>query len=410
MRALNVIGLNSGTSMDGVDAALYTIRPKKPAGPSDKGVPSLEIELVGSLLHPFESSFQRRLQATVAAPSINWEQVCLLNVALGEVFADAALRLMRQTRSKVNHVDLIGSHGQTIWHAPTPRKFWGVEAMGTLQLGEPAVIAARTGVPVVADFRTADMAVGGQGAPLVSFADEVLFGRSGKPTAVLNIGGIANITVLNEEGLAILAFDTGPGNMIMDRAALRLTSQPFDQDGRLARSGRIDEKWLSELKSLAYFRQSPPKTTGRELFGFHFADELLSEANRRGLSAQDCLATLTALSAVTIARAYADFIEPRLRIDELVVGGGGADNSYLLDSIKRYWPNELTVRRHEDFGISTKFKEALLFALLAYTTFFKIPNNVPACTGASRRVCLGKLVQTPVGSIIGEHIFSGYRK
>jgi anhydro-N-acetylmuramic acid kinase len=402
MRPLNVIGLNSGTSMDGIDAALFAIRPKSSELESGSGVPELDIKLLSSMVYPFETSFQNRLQAAVASPSITWDQICLLNVALGEVFGEAALKLMREARLSGHRADLIGSHGQTVWHSPTPRNFWGVEVAGTLQLGEPAVIAARTGRPVIADFRTADIAVGGEGAPLVCFADEVLFGHSGRAVGVLNIGGIANITVLGQDGRAIMAFDTGPGNMLMDRAASRLMDKPFDHDGAFARTGRVDDAWLDELMSLPYFRRLPPKTTGRELFGFSFADDLIEKCAQRGLSAADCLATLTALSAATIASAYEDFVAERLRISELVLGGGGADNGFLIDLIRKYWPHDLTIKRHEDFGISTKFKEALLFALLAYTTCFKIPNNVPACTGASRRVCLGKFVQTPSSSRISE--------
>jgi anhydro-N-acetylmuramic acid kinase len=411
MRELNVIGLNSGTSMDGIDAALFRIGPRKGGGAAGNGSGvDLQTELVQSVLHPFEPLFQRKLQATVAAASISWQQVCLLNTALGEVFADAAMALIKSSRNRVDRVDLIGSHGQTIWHAPTPSTFWGVSTAGTLQLGEPAVIAARTGIPVVGDFRTADVAVGGEGAPLVCFADEVLFGRDHIPTGVLNIGGIANLTVLDHHGQAIMAFDTGPGNMLIDRAADVLTGKQFDEGGRAAAAGAVDSGWLAELISAPYFLRVPPKTTGRELFGIGYADKLLEEAKRRGLSTSDILATLTAFTAQSIAQNYKAFVQPHTRIQRLIVGGGGADNQFLMRLLKQYFPHDLTISRHEEHGISTKFKEALLFALLAYTTFFKIPNNVPACTGASRKVCLGKLVNIPVGATIGSGCFPGIGK
>jgi anhydro-N-acetylmuramic acid kinase len=316
----------------------------------------------------------------------------LLNTALGEAFADAALTIIKQAGMTPSEIDLIGSHGQTLWHVPDATDFWGTDTRGTLQLGESSVIWARTNIPVIADFRTADMAVGGQGAPLVSFADEVLFGGRGTACGVLNLGGIANITAINARGRAIMAFDTGPANMIIDRACSAFFDKEYDEDGMIARKGKIDEKWLSEILDQAYFKRQPPKTTGRELFGRPYADQLIRQAKARGLSGEDTVATLTALTAKSIANAYADFIESTVKLDEIVVGGGGADNSYLIELLKKYWSHEVKISRHEDFGISTKFKEALLFALLAYTTYFGVPNNVPVCTGASKRVCLGKLV------------------
>lgn len=379
--------------MDGIDAALFTIKPRAAFEPGGGRAPDLDFELIHSALHPFESAFQRRLLSTVASESVSWEQVCLLNTALGECFADAAMQLIRESRkSGVARVDLIGSHGQTLWHAPVQKSFWGVRTHGTLQLGEPAIISARTGLPVVADFRTADMSMGGEGAPLVSFADEVLFGQSGIPTGVLNIGGIANITVLDGNGGALMAFDTGPGNMLIDRASQALAGTAYDANGDIARQGKVNQELLTELSDNAYFKRVPPKTTGRELFGFAYADHAIARAQMLGLSTADCLATLTAFTASSVANSYRDFALSRVQIERLVVGGGGAENSFLLELIAKYWPHPIKISKHEEFGISTKFKESLLFALLAYTTYFQIPNNVPACTGASKRVCLGKIV------------------
>jgi anhydro-N-acetylmuramic acid kinase len=392
MRQLYVIGLNSGTSMDGIDAALFSIAPSANPETTNGLAPALETELVHSLLYPFDKQFQRRLQATVASTAITWENACLLNTALGELFADAALRLIRESRDRVERVDLIGSHGQTLWHSPLEKNFWGVRTSGTLQLGEPSVIAARTDIPVVADFRAADMAMGGEGAPLVSFADQVLFGHSGVATGVLNLGGIANITALDLTGAAIMAFDTGPGNMLIDKAMSTLFNQDFDDRGAVARSGKVDQQWLQILMSNPYFERVPPKTTGREQFGFACANAALEQAQQRGIKGADVIATLTALSTESIARAYERFVLPRVQIERLIIGGGGGENIVLMDGLAARWPHPIKIFPHEKYGISTKFKEALLFALLAYTTYFNVPNNVPACTGASRRVCLGKIV------------------
>ncbi len=392
MKPFKVIGLNSGTSMDGVDAAIFEIRPVDAQSSFEpNNVPTLKARMLGSILYPFEPSFQRQMQKTLARGYSSLEEICRLNVAVGEIFAQSAIALARECKLSMADIDLIGSHGQTIWHSPTQKKFWGISCQGSLQLGEPSVIAERTGIPVVADFRAADLAAGGQGAPLVAFADEVLFGAQGHSTGILNIGGIANITVLDNYGRAQLAFDTGPGNMLIDRAASRLFNRDFDESGKLAQSGSVDRDWLDALLKHPYFQKLPPKTTGREEFGYTVADNLLSEAMHRGLAPSDCIATLTALTAKAISEAYRTFIQPTNQLEQLVLGGGGAENSALVDNLRSFWPHPIQIKRHEDFGISTKFKEALLFALLAYTTYFGVPNNVPQCTGAKRRVCLGKV-------------------
>lgn len=388
---MNVIGLNSGTSMDGIDAALFSIKPRSQANGNsgDGGIPALDVELIASTLEEFPAEFRRGLLKLIASGDTSLQKVCLLNTALGEVFAKACQKLIRSAPQVDVH--LIGSHGQTVWHAPNRTDLWTVSTSGTLQLGEPAILAARTGIPVVADFRPADMANGGQGAPLVSFADAVLFGSDKIATAVLNIGGIANLTLINEKGVAVMAFDTGPGNMLIDRAVNRLYGKDFDKDGKIARSGKVDKPMLERLLAHPYFHQSPPKTTGRELFGDSYADMLIDQAKDAGLSNEDLIATLTSLTSRSIAAGYEQFAMSECRVSRLILGGGGADNAFLIDSLKQYWPHEVKVLRHEDCGISTKFKESLLFALLAYTTYHGIPNSVPACTGAAKSVCLGKL-------------------
>jgi len=392
MKPLRVIGLNSGTSMDGIDAALFEIEPLQTRQRSvDNGLPRLSITMSNALVYPFEPHFQSRLRCLVASGQASLEAVCRLNAALGELFADAARTLVRESGLSLSAIDLIGSHGQTIWHCPAEVSFWGTASRGTLQLADPAIIAERLRVPTVGDFRAQDMAAGGQGAPLVAFADQVLFGWDFTPTGVLNLGGIANITAIDQSGQALLAFDTGPGNMVIDRAAQTLFKCQFDEGGALAARGKLDEQWLSGLLEHPYFQVVPPKSTGRELFGQHLADRWIQDGKQRGLSDYDILATLTAVTPLAVVEAYLRFIEPATRFERLVLGGGGADNKTVSGLLSDFWPQPVKILRHEDFGISTRFKEALLFALLAYTTYFGIANNVPRCTGARRPVILGKL-------------------
>lgn len=386
LRPLTVIGLNSGTSMDGIDAAAFRIAPAKS---SQEDRLALEIEMLASVLYEFETALQRKMKNLIADGYVSLDELCRLDAALGIEFAQAALKLMKQTPSL--NVDLIGSHGQTVWHSPERKQFAGIECANTMQLGQAAIIAERTRVPVISDFRVQDMAAGGQGAPLVSYADEVLFGQNGKGTGILNLGGIANITVIDGAGNATMAFDTGPANVLIDRCCERLFNRSFDEGGKIASSAAVHQQWLAELLSMSYFRLPPPKTTGRELFGVKLADQLIEERLSSGMAKETILATLTALTPASICMQYELFIQSKVQINNIVTGGGGAENQLIISELKKRWPHELNISRHEDYGISTKFKEALLFAILAYTSFFKIPNNVPACTGASRKVCLGKL-------------------
>lgn len=375
--------------MDGVDAAVFRITPLK-AELDGSERPMLSFEMLASSLYEFEPALKRKMKSIVASGQASLEELCRLNVALGEEFARAVQELIRANASRFT-VDLIGSHGQTIWHAPLAKNFAGVNCAGTMQLGDAAVIAERTRIPVVADFRAQDLAAGGQGAPLVSFADEIIFGDFRKGIGVLNIGGIANITVIDHSGSAVMAFDTGPGNMLADRCSERLKHKDYDEGGKLAFQGTINEGWLAEMLRLPYFDMAPPKTTGRELFGLTFADSLIDHGSKLELNPESIMATVTALTPASIALQYQHFVMDRVKISKLVLGGGGAENNFIIEQLQKRWPHPIEIVRHEDYGISTKFKEALLFALLAYTNYFGISNNVPACTGASRPVCLGKL-------------------
>ncbi|MBX9687813.1 MAG: anhydro-N-acetylmuramic acid kinase [Candidatus Obscuribacterales bacterium] len=387
---LTVIGLNSGTSMDGIDAAAFRISPES-GSMGSLGRPKLSIEMLGYTLYEFEAALKKKMKSILSSGEARLEDICRLDAALGEEFAQAVRQLLRSFGTKPIQVDLIGSHGQTIWHAPSRKYFAGINCANTMQLGQAAIIAERSGIPVISDFRVQDMAAGGQGAPLLSFADEVLFGERGRGIGILNIGGIANITAIDQNGKAIIAFDTGPGNMIADRIAEKLFNLDFDQDGARAERGKVDENWIQDLLRLPYFSEPIPKTTGRELFGIHFADELIDKALKEGKSPEDLIACLSAFTAAAIADQYERFILPRLKIEKLVLGGGGAENKFIVSELEKRWPSKVELSKHEDYGISSKFKESLLFALLAYTCYFRIPNNVPICTGAQRAVCMGKL-------------------
>jgi anhydro-N-acetylmuramic acid kinase len=294
----------------------------------------------------------------------------------------------------MDHIDLIGSHGQTLWHEP-PNNGIG----STLQLGEPAIIAEMTGVPVVSNFRTRDMAAGGHGAPLVPRVDWLLLSHPTRTRVAQNIGGIANVTFLppfgennesqrNENG--VIAFDTGPGNMLIDEAARLATNgaREFDQDGELALQGRVDESLLAEWLAEPYFQQKPPRTTGRERYGTQRAAEYWSQSIQRGLHPNDIVATLTALTACSIENAYRTFL-PAFP-EEVIVSGGGARNRTLMAMLnERLTPARVTTS--EEYGLAIEAKEAVAFAVLAYETWHRRPGNLPAVTGASRAVILGSL-------------------
>lgn len=373
----------SGTSADGIDAVVAEI-----AG-SGRG---LRTRVKAHVHQPFLATMRRFilhvcLHGTVA-------EICELNFALGERFAEAALAAIRRAKLKPAEIAAIGSHGQTIHHLPN------ADPPSTLQIGEPALIAERTGITTVADFRARDMAAGGQGAPLVAYADWALFTDDLRPRIIQNLGGIGNLTFLPPRASLdkVVAFDTGPGNMVMDGlvAALSRGRRAFDQDGRLAARGRISEQLLARMMSHPYLRRPPPKTTGREVFGETFVNRFLESARQYRLRAEDVLATATAFTAASIEDACRRFVYPKLKARErpklqMVLGGGGAKNPVLRRMLsERLGQVELTT--HVEFGIANDAKEALAFAILAHETLLGHPNNVPAATGAKRAVVLGKIL------------------
>jgi anhydro-N-acetylmuramic acid kinase len=370
-----VVGLMSGTSADGVDAALVEIE----GNYLDTRVRLLAFETIS---YPTDTANAvRNLQNGTT------RDVCEMNFRLGELFAGAALSVIRKAGLKPADVHLIGSHGQTIYHLPD------VEPPGrsTLQIAEPCVIAERTGIATVADFRMRDVAAGGYGAPLIPYVDFILFRRSGRVRALQNIGGIANVTVVTPSLDGVFAFDTGPGNILIDECVRAMTSgaQQFDRDGRLGRAGKVDDEILQELLEHPYLGVPPPKTTGRELFGAELARRLVSAVPPDHRI--DILATLTAFTAHSIKMSYDRFVFPQTAVDEVILSGGGGNNVYLVELLRTLFA-PIPVRISDEFGIPSDAKEAIGFAILANETVSGNPSNVPAATGASHPVALGKIV------------------
>jgi anhydro-N-acetylmuramic acid kinase len=377
-----MVGLMSGTSADGIDAVVAEIEG------SGRG---LRARVVAHVHHSFDPELQASilevcLHGTVAG-------ICQLNFELGEHFARAALAAIRKAGLQPKNVSAIASHGQTMHHLP------GADTPSTLQIGEPAVIAERTGITTVADFRVRDMAAGGQGAPLVPYADWALFTDAKRPRIVQNIGGIGNLTFLPSRARLkdVIAFDTGPGNMVIDALVSRATRrrQTFDRGGQWAARGTVSEELLAELMSHPFLERMPPKTTGREEFGESFLKRLLASGKHLRLAEADMIATATAYTAKSIAAAYHRFVFPRLTRAELarlqvVLGGGGAKNPVLRRMLaERVGRGELLT--HDDFGIANAAKEALAFAILGHETLLGRPGNVPHATGARRPVVLGSI-------------------
>jgi anhydro-N-acetylmuramic acid kinase len=373
-----IVGLMSGTSLDGVDAALVEIE--------GEGVEDVRFQLVHWLTLPYDDARRAAIHNGILAGTA--EALCGLHADLGEWLAEAVVRVCEEAGVARERVAAVGSHGQTLWHRPPAEGRRGA----TLQLGDPATIAERTGCAVVADFRTRDVAAGGQGAPLVPWVDRVLFSLPGQARALQNIGGIGNVTWVPPRGSAEsgLAFDTGPGNALMDAAvelatAGRLT---YDRDGRLGAQGEVDAALLADLLRHPYFAQEPPKSTGREEFGRPFVERLVQTVQPEGdRDWLDLVATLTELTARTIAGAYHRWVIPR-GVDEVVLTGGGARNPTLVNRIRALL-DPLKVSGGEVLGLDPECKEAVAFAVLAWAHLRGIPANVPAATGAAGPRVLG---------------------
>jgi len=382
----NVIGLMSGTSCDGIDACLARI--------TGNGL-STEIDIIGFETYPYKNEIRELIFEASHKETGTVDKICRLNFILGKLFADAARQIAGKSSLSLSEIDIIGSHGQTIYHVSALKEKADKEVRSTLQIGEPSVIAQETGVTTVADFRTRDIAAGGEGAPLVPYADFILFGRDGIGRAIQNIGGISNVTFLPADcGINdIIAFDNGPGNMIIDRFAEIITDGKFkyDKNGELALKGKLNQGLLERLCSHPYLSIPPPKSTGREDFGIQFSDNLYKELKQGNVVVLDAIATITAFTARSISDSYKKFIQPSYKISEVVMSGGGVHNPVLFQFLKDYL-EDIKLRKVDEFGIPSDAKEALAFAILANETICGNPGNVPSATGAKERVVLGKIV------------------
>jgi len=393
-----VAGVMSGTSADGINVALVRF-PSQPVGrargQSPHKNPHSEFALLAHEEYPFPAPVRRAILGMMNAESARVADLARLNFLLGELYADAVAKTVRKHHVKL---DLVGCHGQTLYHQGVAQRFLGRKLAVTWQTGEGAVIAARLGVPVVSDFRPADIAAGGKGAPLVPFLDYFLFRDQRVNRIVQNIGGIANLTAI-PAGASIdqvVAFDTGPGNMVMDAVMEKLFGERFDRNGNVAASGRVLDDVIARLLRASFFRQKPPRTAGREEFGRDYVGRFLQIC--RGASKADIVATATALAARSIADAVerfvlAHFVARRKHGNhEMIVSGGGVKNPTLMAMLR----NEIALlgidlHFSDEFGLPAEAKEAVAFALLAHETWHRRPSNVPSATGAQRAAILGKI-------------------
>ncbi len=367
-----IISLMSGTSIDSIDACLINI------------FDNLSFEVLDSysLIYPKEIK-EKLLMLANNKGSV--KDVCFMNFVIGKLFAQAVNLLLEKSGKSKEEIDFISSHGQTICHISEEHEIGGIEAKSTLQIGDISVISAKTGIMTIGDFRPKDMALNGEGAPLVPFADKIIFGTE-KNRLIQNIGGISNVTVLSKE-CEIFAFDNGPGNMLIDWFMNKLFNLPFDKNGQTAAKGKVENNWLNELLKEPYYSLKPPKSTGRELFNQNYCEKIYKSAPQ---NKYDTIATITNLTAKVISDSYKNFILPKIQIDEVILGGGGAYNLTLKKYLAEYLKT-IPIKTHEDYNIDNKLKECIAFAYLGYFTFLKQPNNIPSCSGADSLAILGKI-------------------
>lgn len=384
-----VAGVMSGTSADGINVALVRI---EGAGRS-RGRSSQNIALIGQAEYAYPSKVRNAVLSAMNASRASVADLARLNSLLGELYADAVLETQRKFRTEA---DLVGCHGQTLYHQGDAKLFLGRKVTTTWQTGEGAIIAARVGAPVVSDFRPADMAAGGKGAPLVPFLDYLWFRDASIGRVVQNIGGIANLTAIPPAARAerVFAFDTGPGNMVIDAVMQKLFGKAFDPDGKTAASGSVLEDVLRPLLARKFFQAKPPKTAGREEFGHEFVSQFMQLCGRA--RKHDVVATATALTSRSVADAVKRFVSPSSRsrnvFRELIISGGGARNATLVAMLaEQLAPLGMVVRFSDEFGLPSEAKEAVAFAVLAYETWNHRPSNVPSATGAKRPAILGKI-------------------
>ena len=388
-RAMTVAGIMSGTSADGIDVALVRI-----AAPRNSPDSFPRMQLLAHVAVPYPAAVRKCILQMMNADDASVAEVSRLHWRLGQLYADAVKLTLRKHPMRL---DLVGCHGQTIYHQGVARQFLGAQVACTWQMGEASVIAAELGVPVVSDFRPADLALGGQGAPLVPLLDYVAFHHATRNRVLQNLGGIANLTVIpaGASPQAILAFDTGPANMVIDALMAECFGRKYDAQGAIAKRGRVLES-VVELALRGRFFQAPaPKSAGREQFGRDFVARFLADCRKQSKRPEDAVATATALTARSIARAWRDFVAPALRNapTEYIVAGGGARNVTLMEMIRHQLESlgKINTKTSDEFGMPAAAKEAMAFALLAYQTWHCQPGNLPRATGATRATILGKI-------------------
>ncbi|PGY99917.1 anhydro-N-acetylmuramic acid kinase [Bacillus cereus] len=380
-----IAGVMSGTSLDGIDVAFVHIE-----GNSFDS----KVELIHFTTVPFSSDIKNEIQQALSIDTSNVQLICSLNFKLGLCFANAVKEVCKKANFSLEQLDLIGSHGQTIYHQP---KQEGNIISSTLQIGEPAVMAYETETTVISNFRTMDMAAGGQGAPLVPYSEIILYRHQTKNRLLQNIGGIGNVTVIpsKRSNESVIAFDTGPGNMVIDEVCQRLFHVPYDQNGGLAKQGVVVDEILTYCMNHPFLNMQPPKSTGREQFGKEFVSELLKRFEK--YSKESILTTVTMFTACSIVHHYKEFILPHYEIDEVILGGGGSYNDTLVEMVRNGLKEEkCAIFIQEDIGYSSAAKEAIAFAILANETYHRNPSNVPSATGAKKSVVLGNTTFPPI--------------
>jgi len=384
-----VLGMMSGTSADGIDVALARI---------SGAPPNLQAKLIGHTSAKFPAALRKEILRVAEQQPITAGELSQLNFRLGKGFADAAITACRHFRVPPSRIALIGSHGQTIFHQGRAIPFFGAPTASTLQIGEPSVIAALTGITTVGDFRPADIALGGQGAPLVPYADYLLYGHAKFGRVSLNLGGIANVTVLPRAAKPeqVFAFDTGPANMLIDALVLHYTygHRRFDANARLASRGRSIPALLNELLLDPYLKLSPPKSTGREYYGHSYVKKVLALGRRHRAKPNDLIRAATIFTALSVVDAMHRFVLPKTKIHQLIVSGGGAHNPLILAQLSAALPG-IEVLPSSHLGIPEDAKEAFAFTLLAYETVHQRPANLPSATGARGPAILGKISYAP---------------
>jgi anhydro-N-acetylmuramic acid kinase len=384
---MTVAGIMSGTSADGIDVAFTRITPH----PDDPAAPALT--LLGHAGFPFPPALRRAVLAAMNADAIATAELARLNWRLGQAYSEALTAALERHPCRL---DLIGCHGQTIYHQATPARYLGREFSCTWQIGEMAMMARQSGVPVVSNFRPADMVVGGQGAPLVPLLDYVLFRHPTRGRVLQNLGGIGNLTALppNAGPMQVVAFDTGPGNMVIDQLMQQLFGKRFDRGGKTGARGAVINAVVSARLREPFFQVPPPKTAGREQFGSDYAARFLAACRKAGGNPEDAIASATALTAQSVGKAYSNFLYKRMRKApvDFIVSGGGARNLTLMQMLREQLePLGCKVQASDELGLPAEAKEAAAFALLAYETWHRRPGNIPSATGAAQPSILGEI-------------------